>query len=368
MTTWAFSWYARILLLQYMRAYFIGITSKLGSTMPDIDLEFDEETGRWGYVPWRPQRKTQALLAHVNAILDLYKPQRPITLRQLFYRMVAQYHYPHTPAWYTSLGTHLTNARRAEMTTNDGVLLFDAIRDDEFIRQDPFFYDDQRDYWNQTRSNAEEFTLDRQEGQQQSLVVWCEGAGMVPQLERITLPFGIPVYSSGKFDGITCKRNLGVEWAELEHAIRVLHLGDHNPSGIHIFEALARDVIRFAEQTAERDGLQEPDITFERIGLLPSQVTDIRPDTPNAKDNRRFNWMALRIDTNGGEEQIDINPRQAWELEALAPDQIERIVRRAISKYQDDDAYREVLQEEQQGRKILSQRLARAEKIMVRGD
>jgi hypothetical protein len=336
--------------------------------MTDIDLELDEQTGRWGYVAWRPQRKTQALLVHVNAILDLYKPQRPITLRQLFYRMVAQYHYPHTPAWYTALGTHLTNARRAELTTNDGQLLFDAIRDDEFIRRDPFYYDDQRDFWTHTRYDAERFTLDRQDGQEQRLIVWCEGAGMVPQLERITLPFGIPVYSSGKFDGITCKRSLGVEWARLERAIRVLHLGDHNQSGIHIFESLARDVIRFAEQTAHRNGLQEPDITFERIGLLPSQVTDIRPDTPNAKDNRRFDWMALRISTGGEEEQITINPRQAWELEALAPDQIERIVRQAISKYQDDDALQKVLQEEQRTRRILAQRLTRVNQILVRGD
>jgi hypothetical protein len=342
--------------------------------MPDIDLEDDSDSDqqeRWGYVSWNPQARSRLLLQQVNEILDLYKPQRPLTLRQIYYRLVAQYHYPHNNAWYgNTLSRTLTLARRAEFTTNDGVLLFDVIRDDEFIQRDTFYYHGQSDFWNQTRTNANLYTLDRQDGQEQRLIIWCEGAGMVPQLERIADPLGIPVYSSGKFDGITCKRNLGIEWAEesSEHPIRVLHLGDHNPSGIHIFEALARDVIRFAEQTAEREGWQDPDIEFVRIALLPGQVIDIPPDVRNAKDNRRFDWMATHIGTGNYEHRVDINPAQAWELEALAPDQIAAIVRAAIAEEWDDEAYQDVLDEEKQARHILAQRLHRVEQIMVRRD
>jgi hypothetical protein len=331
-------------------------------------LEAEEEE-RWGYVPWNPQPKSRLLLQQVNEILDLYAPQRPLTLRQIYYRLVAQYHRPHSNPWYSGpLSYALTKARRAEMTTNDGVLVFDVIRDDEFIRRDPFRYIDQAHFWQLTKRNAEWFRRDRQAGQEQRIVLWCEGAGMVPQLQRIAAPYGIPVYSSGKYDGITCKRNLGVEWARLEEPIRVCHLGDHNPSGINIFETLARDVIRFAEQTAEREGLLEPDITFHRIGLLPSQVTDIPPDRRNESDNRRFDWMALRIGADGDEHRIDINPREAWELEALAPDQIAAIVRAAITRDWEFPAYQKVLDEEKRTRRILAQRLERVNRIIVRGD
>jgi hypothetical protein len=324
---------------------------------------------RWGYEPYNPHPPTQLLLQRVNAILDLYKPQRPITLRQIFYRMVAEYHYPHTQGWYVNvLSDHLTSARRAEMTTNDGVQLFDVIRDDSFIRRDPFRYLNEEDFWYRTRQNAQLYRLDRQEGQDQRIVLWCEGAGMVPQLQRIALPYGIPVYSSGKYDGITCKRDLGVEWAKLEVPIRVFHLGDHNPSGIHIFESLARDVVRFAEQTAQRLGLGQPRIMFIQIGLLPHQVTDISPDRVNPKDKRRFDWMATIIGTRGIEHRIDLDPRQAWELESLAPDQIAAIVRESIEASWDKVAYKDVLTEEERTRYVLAQRLAKANKLMVRGN
>ena len=335
----------------------------------DFDDDASEQGGRWGYVSWRPSTKSRVLLGHVNEILDLYKPQRPLTLRQIYYRLVAAYHYPHSQGWYgNTLSRTLTLARRAEFTTNDDKLLFDVIRDDEFIQRIPFCYHDQPDFWIRTKQNAKLFTLDRQDGQEYHTILWCEAAGMVPQLQRITFPYGIPVFSSGKFDGITAKRNIGEEWAEEERPIRVLHLGDHNPSGIHIFEALARDIIRFAEQAAERDALQDPEIEFHRIALLPEQVTDIPPDLPNPKDRRRFDWMAVRIGTGDYERTIDINPLEAWELEALAPDAIAAIVREAIREEWDADAYNDVIEDEKRARHILAQRLERVEKIMVRGN
>jgi hypothetical protein len=342
--------------------------------MPHYDYDYDD-SGGWGYVDWRPQKRSLELLHHVNEILDLYKPQRPLTLRQIYYRLVAAYGYPHSNSFYgNTLSRALTMARRAEMRTNDGVLLFDAIRDDEFIQRTPFHYADQAGFWEQAKEDAEGFALDRQAGQVCRKIIWVEGAGMVPQLRNVAFPYGVPVFSSGKFDGIQCKRAMGVKWAEeniLEDGkeaqpIRVLHLGDHNPSGIHIFEALARDIIAFAEQTAEREDWPVRDIEFRRIALLPSQVTDIAPDVPNSKDNRRFDWMAVRLGTGGLEERIDINPREAWELEALAPDVIARIVRAAIEEDWDRSIYDKVIAEEEQGRRDLAARIEKAPRIMVR--
>jgi len=111
-----------------------------------------------------------------------------------------------------------------------------------------------------------------------------------------------------------------------------------------------------------------PEIEFHRIALLPEQVTDIPPDLPNPKDRRRFDWMAVRIGTGDYERTIDINPLEAWELEALAPDAIAAIVREAIREEWDADAYNDVIEDEKRARHILAQRLERVEKIMVRGN
>ena len=78
--------------------------------------------------------------------------------------------------------------------------------------------------------------------------------------------------------------------------------------------------------------------------------------------------MADRIGNGNYEHRVDIDPRAAWELESLAPDQIAEIVEEAIEADWDEDAYNDVIDEEKRGRNILAQRLARVNKIMVRGD
>jgi len=71
-------------------------------------------TTRWrGPRPdWRPQAKTRALLADVQAVLDEYADHLPLTGRQIFYRLVTA-GYPKTMVAYTALLEMLVNARRA---------------------------------------------------------------------------------------------------------------------------------------------------------------------------------------------------------------------------------------------------------------
>jgi len=51
--------------------------------------------------PYRPQRKTRDLLASVQAVLDSYDGQ--MTVRQVFYQLVAHYGYPNAERNYKRL-------------------------------------------------------------------------------------------------------------------------------------------------------------------------------------------------------------------------------------------------------------------------
>jgi hypothetical protein len=137
----------------------------------------------------------------------------------------------------------LLRARRARWRIFDGRLLFNAIRDDGFTSEKPFFYRDANHFFNNMCIWAEHLRLDHQRGQARELVLWCEAVGMVPQLAAIADDYGIPVFSSGGFDSVTAKYDLAVEW---RHAgpITMLHIGDQDPSGVINFEALAGDLIR----------------------------------------------------------------------------------------------------------------------------
>ena len=74
---------------------------------------------------WRPRAKSLALLDQVNAVLREYIEHLPLTIRQIFYRLVGAYAYDKTEQAYDRLGEMLNRARRA------GFVRFGAITPSE---------------------------------------------------------------------------------------------------------------------------------------------------------------------------------------------------------------------------------------------
>jgi hypothetical protein len=166
---------------------------------------------------WRPRTETLDLIEQALAVLDEYRDQLPLTLRQIFYRLVGAHGYEKTERAYDRLTETLNKARRA------GLVPMDAIRDDGFVSEQPPFYENVDDFFTVVVNMAIELRLDRQKGQKRRLLLWREASGMVPQLARVADPFGVEVCSSGGFDSLTDKHRLGELWAG--STITVLHIG-----------------------------------------------------------------------------------------------------------------------------------------------
>jgi hypothetical protein len=173
-----------------------------------------------------------------NALDSEYAGRLPLTLRQIFCRLVGVYAYEKSKQAHKRLTELMNKARRAE------VVEMSAIRDDGFTSEQPVFFESVDDFLDNVVSQADQLPLDRQRGQERRLVVWCEAAGMGPQLARIARPFGIEVCSSGGFDSLTDEHRSRQLWADW--AVTVLHIGDHDPSGVHVFSSLAEDIEEFA--------------------------------------------------------------------------------------------------------------------------
>jgi len=82
----------------------------------------------------RPERCS----TQVKDVLAEYAEQLPLTLRQIFYRMVGAYGYEKTEQAYERLGETLNKARRAR------VIGMDAIRDDGFTSAVPVSFLDEK--------------------------------------------------------------------------------------------------------------------------------------------------------------------------------------------------------------------------------
>ena len=281
-----------------------------------INLVRPRTTRVRGYAPWRPQARTEALLRQVRDVLAEYQTYLPLTGRQVFYRLVGAHGYDKTELAYSRLLETLNRARRA------GLIPFEAIRDDGVTRFDPTAWEGPHDFVDAVLRMAGRFRLDRQSGQPVRLFLLCEAAGMAPMLERAADPFGVPVITSGGFDSVTAKHDLAEELAGHDRA-EILHIGDHDPSGVHLFNALAEDVSAFVE------ALGGACPVYTRLAVIPAQAEALRLPTAPATTTDRRSFTGETV-----------------QAEAIPPDILTRIVREAIEARQDAAVMAETLKAE----------------------
>jgi hypothetical protein len=280
-----------------------------------------------GFVPWSPRGTTQELLDRVRAVLGEYEDYLPLTVRQIFYRLVGAHEYEKSERAYERLAEHLVRARRARL------IPMEVIRDDGGIIMRPDMWASAEEFLASVRVQASELMLDRTEGQNTRLVVICEAAGMAPQLARVANPFGVAVMSSGGFDSLTDKHSFAEQLAGHDRPTKAVHIGDHDPSGAHMFLAFLEDVQAFARHLGG-------EATFTRLAVTPEQIARYRlPTAPPKRDDRRA--------FSG----------QTCQAEALAPDDLADILRSAIEQRLDRAAYERVLRRERQVRRELLAKL-----------
>ncbi|MGW7381698.1 hypothetical protein [Streptomyces sp. NPDC054794] len=181
---------------------------------------------------------------------------------------------------------------------------------------------------------VDDYRVDRQAEQPVRLELWCQTAGMVPQLVRIGKELGIACFSGGGFDGLAGKHDAAVRAREGGLKTVVFYLDDYDPSGEHLFNALAEDVIAFAEAAGA-------EVEFERLAVTPEQIATYNLPTapPKAADRRSFSGTATT------------------QAEALPPDILAAIVREAIEARRDPLTHRRMLEREEAERRAIRERL-----------
>lgn len=252
-----------------------------------------------------------------------------VTLRQLFYRLVSERALPNTDTSYKRL-----SAKTAELRRDDAFpRLIDRGR--SIHRRQHF--DGPRDMMTAAVAS---YRLDRTAGQDVSLYLGVEKAGMVVQLQSWFAHLGVPIlalggYSSQSYvDEITRdvrryrQRDDGAESHHPRPAV-LLYAGDFDPSG----EDIDRD---FAART---------DCWHKviRVALTAPQVTefDLPPNPGKATDSRASAFVAR----HGELVQV--------ELDALPPETLRSLFDDAIADFWDKSTYEAVREREDEHRQQL---------------
>src|SRR6516165_1490135 len=106
-----------------------------------------------GFAPWSPEKATLALLDQVKGVIDEYVDYLPLTIRQIFYRLVGAHEYEKTERGYQRLVEHLNRARRAR------IISMDVIRDDGSTILEPDAWESAEQFTATIHAMAKEFTL-----------------------------------------------------------------------------------------------------------------------------------------------------------------------------------------------------------------
>ncbi len=285
-----------------------------------------------GFLPYQPRKATQRILEHIQEVLDTYADNLPLTLRQIYYRLVATHDdYPKSDAFYQKLSTILSRARRA------GIISWDAIRDDGVTeRSCGGGYSGLEQFKASVLQDAEWYSRSKRLGQSKQIIVLCEAAGMIPQIVDAVGDYPAIVRSCGGMDSVTAKRGLAGLCTDKDTVI--LHCGDFDPSGISIFYSIYFDVRQMVIDGCHMDGVEPPAFDCKRVTILEEHVT-------------QFNLLTGTIKTADACKDwypgLNGNPIATCEAEALAPDELQRLVRVAVEAEVDMDAFDDAVEQEE---------------------
>ena len=285
-----------------------------------------------GFISYQPRKTTQRILDHIQEVLDTFADNLPLTLRQIYYRLVATHdHYPKSDAFYQKLSTILSRARRA------GLIDWNAIRDDGVTeRSCGGGYSGLEQFKASVLQDAEWYRRSKRLGQPKQIIVLCEAAGMIPQIVDAVGEYPAIVRSCGGMDSVTAKRGLAELCTEKDTVI--LHCGDFDPCGISIFHSIYFDVHQMVIDSCHMDGVEPPAFDCKRVTILEEHVAQFNLLTGTMKtgDTCKDWYPGL----NG-------NPTATCEAEALAPDELQRLVRAAVEAEVDMDAFHRAIEQEE---------------------
>ncbi|MCU7840844.1 MAG: hypothetical protein KZQ94_15880 [Candidatus Thiodiazotropha sp. (ex Troendleina suluensis)] len=180
--------------------------------------------------------------------------------------------------------------------------------------------------------------FDQWDRQDYYIEVWVEKEALGNVISRACKPYLVPHMSCKGYLSASEAWRAGRRFLERHDRGQnciLIHLGDHDPSGIDMTRD-NRDRLDIFTELPES-------VSVHRIALNMDQVTEYSPPPNPAK-----------ITDSRAKGYIRKYGRTSWELDALEPQVLERFIQGEIEQYVDHDIWQEVLEEQDEKRRLLT--------------
>lgn len=242
-------------------------------------------------------KRTTELIDAARAILDI---QQPMTIRQLFYRLVSQGLIPNDRKHYQLVSRIMTKAR------DDGRIPFEYMTDRSRPEYPPNVFEDAAEYGEVVKHA---YRKDYWATQPHHVEIWVEKDAIIGSIESITKELGVIVRVGRGFLSTTRAHEIAEHFKGIDKPITVFYLGDHDPSG----HAIESDLYRRIEDYGSGP------FDLERLAIFQNDIA-------------KFNLPPLRIKESDSNAQGFARKygNECVELDALPPDVLRQRIQQSV--------------------------------------
>lgn len=208
---------------------------------------------------------------------------QPVTVRQVFFRLVSRDAIPKTEAAYKD-----TVCRLLTETRLSGDLPFEWIVDNtRRMRKVLTFSSPDL----ALRRTAEVYRRSLWDNQDVYVEVWLEKDALSGVLLDVTDLWDVPLMVTRGYSSITFLHEAAQHMKQVGKPVIIYYLGDYDPSGVDIPRVVEAGIRRFAP------GI---DLTLERVAVNESQIVqmnlDTRPTKPSDSRSKSFRGESVEVD------------------------------------------------------------------------
>lgn len=270
------------------------------------------------YVEKNFRSDSLALIDRINSVIEEYELQGySLTLRQCYYQLVARGVILNNERSYKNTGNLINDARLA------GLIDWNAIEDRTRNLQ-------RLPHWSSPKSIIEsasyQYRKNIWENQDYYVEVWVEKEALANVVGRVADGLDVPYFCCRGYVSQSEMWSAAQRFMlqqECGKTVVLIHLGDHDPSGI--------DMSRDIEERLRLFGVDDDTFIFRRIALNMEQIELFNPPPNPAKltDSRCGSYISKY-------------GYESWELDALEPKVIHDLITDNVTEFWDIDEVQRV--------------------------
>ena len=260
-------------------------------------------------------------LSKVRQVLDDLTSYKPLTLRQIFYQLVAQGHIENTRSQYGMLSRLIKYARIR------GYIPWHDIEDRIRVHRDLTGWTNKTEFVDEEVERfLDGYCRNLLQSQDRYLEIWIEKDALSTLFTRIAVQFTVPVVVCRGFSSVSFLNEFAdrVEGHPDKQPV-MLYFGDFDPSGNEMLETM---------QMTLQDEMGIYNISFKRVALTRQDIVE---------HNLPHNPDAIKTTDTRAKKHLRRYGNLAVELDALRPDLLQDKIRRAIESELDMDAFKQEL-------------------------